>query len=205
MNYETRELRQQAQLEEYRALRDEITLRTNERNQTYLTAAVMTGALLGYGMGAEVPPVFLAPVIILVVLWGRHLRWLRMIFSLGAYIQVYLEEEVEGLQWETSATGPVQSRRSGLDWDALRSTFTCPYLPLVGASLVLSGYYWAITENWQRSFSTWLVVVLPVGVLVIAWLLWATYKLEANGKQHFVHHWQQQKDAGKHSPCGSTT
>ena len=92
----------QAKIEEYKALREEIMGFQRAIIQLFTFSTIAAGALIGYGLTSQVGYVFLAPFAILFPCGFGMLGKMDAILRAGAYIKCFIEDEVEGFNWETA-------------------------------------------------------------------------------------------------------
>jgi len=89
--------------DEYKALRDEILM--EYQREVNLTAFVFTAtaAIIGYGITAESPFVFLVPLVLLTLLLFQLRNSLHTILTISVYIRVFIESKKDvGQYWETA-------------------------------------------------------------------------------------------------------
>ena len=91
----------QPQIEEFKALREEIVGFQRAIVQVFTFSVIAAGALIGYGLNSQVGYLFLAPFAILLPCGFGIVRKMDAILRNGAYIKFFIEDEVEGFQWET--------------------------------------------------------------------------------------------------------
>lgn len=86
---------------EYKALREEIKTNSQLTAQVFTIAMTASAALIGYGLQASYWPIFLSPFAILIPSLYFISSQLESTTRIAAYMQIYIEPKLEGLNWET--------------------------------------------------------------------------------------------------------
>lgn len=150
-----------ARLAEYQMLQDEIASNSSLVAQVFIFSVTATAALIGYGIEAGNWLVFLAPFAVLLPSMWFIASQLEATVRIATYIRLFLEPDVEGLNWET--------RLAALRCSACRpdSKYTVSITGIYGgvgvASLILA---WAYVEK-----NTFNVVSLAVATALLGGLL----------------------------------
>lgn len=103
LNLESRiHLIQEAKLEEYKTLRQEIL--DMEKIQHEITLFIFTGVSAIYALAFNSNELYLLFIsyIILIPLRCRHIFYHEMVTKAATYIQIFIEKDIEGLNWETN-------------------------------------------------------------------------------------------------------
>ncbi|HUT98936.1 MAG TPA: hypothetical protein VM054_07665 [bacterium] len=98
---DSEELKVEVLLEEYRQLRSEIMYWLDLRHRNKRFAMLIALGVLSAGVGLELSVIPLIGALVISFLWYDEIRRLRAIFRNAAYIEVHLESQLEGLNWET--------------------------------------------------------------------------------------------------------
>lgn len=162
------EMKQEAQLAEYKALRDEILNQSRVENQFVVLTTTISMALLGVAVNTGNPWVaILVPVFVLVSLVYVRSRT-RGIATIGAYIAVWLDDEIDGLNWESTVVRPPRSvKRKRQWWSSSALLFLYILLLIAGAGTFVLLYLEECASPPTRE-QTWKLGMAIAASIVIA-------------------------------------
>jgi hypothetical protein len=90
----------EAAIQEYSALREEILAQVDRRNSRLAVTWAGISALLVTGAIARTPELGCVALLLVCSGWVDELRWVDNTLRIGSYIRIILEPQIEGLQWE---------------------------------------------------------------------------------------------------------
>jgi len=120
----------QAQLAEYTELRAEIRQFSAGADATRQFAFTLTLGVLGFVFEFKEYRILPFAALVIVFLWFADLRRRRVIYRIGSFIEIRLERDVPGLQWET-AVGRHPIQRTVLGRILADAGFPAQYVILV--------------------------------------------------------------------------
>lgn len=96
-------------LKEYETLREEMLQKIELHNSLITFMITTVVALLTFALTQNEPLLYLSPFGIIIPITMRVTYYRTMMVKLSAYIIVYLEKDIKGLEWETRNTQFVNS------------------------------------------------------------------------------------------------
>jgi hypothetical protein len=88
-------------IEEYKTLRQEISVLYTRKNSYVIYTVIATATIFGFAIEYPSPYIFLLPVIVIVPLSYKALGLDGSILHIGTYISIVIESKLKGLNWET--------------------------------------------------------------------------------------------------------
>ncbi len=171
-------------IDEYKELRSEIRyyMEAGQKNEN-LALVVFGVTLAAHSIDSYAFLVFGA-ILILYVLWVKKTRCTKAVLRVGAYIQVFIEPEVEGLQWETRGSNHhIHSRVSG--WLLRVGVFPC----LICILALLGVFSLNICLCFMVTLSMTVVPALIIPGIIM------TVRLARQGRDVEVVHWRATRRA----------
>jgi len=153
--------------DEYKALRDEILM--EYQREVSLTAFVFTAtaAIIGYGISAKSPFVFLVPLALLSLLLFQLRNSLHSVLTISVYIRVFIESKKDvGQHWETTIDALRKKLRNERRFRSLTDVIFARFTALLGTICI--GLYLlnsTSSERWWVAGITatlWLIICLTI-------------------------------------------
>lgn len=145
-----------ALLEEYKALRDEI--KRNEGQGIQVILLLVTGVLsyLGLKSPPSIPLWLLALLLQITLLIGfaQYLDSLRLRIRLSKYIQVFLENAVDDLNWETRQSSFSREERDSFSDKIGRPLYHIALNVFTFLFVGASGLSWKVFYDWYKGSET---------------------------------------------------
>jgi Na+-transporting methylmalonyl-CoA/oxaloacetate decarboxylase beta subunit len=100
-------------IEEYKELRAEIRMYLDRRTKNVQLAFLFVFAVIGLYEKVNSPYFYLAASIVVAFIWFDHIRQHRAVVRTATYLEVFVEPNVKGLNWETYASAHPITMRKG--------------------------------------------------------------------------------------------
>ena len=100
-------------IEEYKELRAEIRMYLDRRTKNVQLAFLFVFAVIGLYEKIDSPYFYLAACIVVGFIWFDHIRQHRAVIRIATYLEVFVEPNVMGLNWETYASAHPITMRKG--------------------------------------------------------------------------------------------
>jgi hypothetical protein len=171
-------------LEEYRQLRDEIRtyLKSNDETKNY--AIIITFGAFGIDQWIKYPQILFLAAFLICILWYNEIRTIKAIFRVAAYIQVFIEQELPDLKWETLGG---RHKIQKLFFDRIISNLQLPLL-------IVFDFLFGIIFSLKIQYLQWLIwIVSPIFLFVIITLLIRSYSVARHGREKEVDYWIKQR------------
>ncbi len=161
---------------EYNQLRTEIRMYLEHGSKNLQIAMVLSVAAMTFGHQYRFPWLLIFSSLIVVQLWYDEIRHLRAVQRTASYIEVFLEPNVSGLNWETnSAYHPFGGSFVN------RAIANAPFPTLVVAQ-ALYGFHLAHWPLWLG--------IIGVGIVTL-YLFRLSHWTAKHGREMERQHWQE--------------
>jgi hypothetical protein len=169
----------QNQLAEYEELRAEIRYYLDRKEKNTYFAILLTAGVLASGIKLENPYLFLVSALLLSSLWYDQIRTISAVFRVGTYIQLAIESQTKGLNWETyGASHPIQSSLLG----RIFANAIFPVMFVVHASATF------LVADWPLP---WKASVLALLFILLLSMVRASYVSLSKGRARELARWEQ--------------
>jgi len=154
--------------DEYKSLRDEILMEYQKEVNLTTFVFTATAAIIGYGLTAKNPWVFLVPLALLTLLLFQLRNSLRSILEISVYIRVFIESNKDfGQYWETTIDALRDKLRNEKRFRSLTDVIFARFTAMMGAICI--GLYFLFSTLWE--FNTLCERWLVTGIAAILWLV----------------------------------
>ena len=149
----------------------------SKRSGTYYIILILThSAAIPVAFSLSNPVILLATAFLTLIIWGLEIYRHRAVQRLGAYIEVVLETNLNGLGWvQISAADREKRTNMGYLFNSL------PFLSLALLSLVASGAFWFVSGTWIRVSWIWWIgssvfLIVLTGIIVSVFRIYSYRK-----------------------------
>lgn len=165
----------EAQLEEYRTLRQEILEYTKYQNELVTFAFSGSAAIYTLAVNGGKMYLLLAIYILLVPLRCRHTFYQELIIKIAAYISTVIEPSVQGMGWERITHNPAFENNMQNAFTPSRFVyFIFSLVAWISVAFISSQIY---TDTVLSDFQKQLIILISIGSSVfISYLDWAMLK-----------------------------
>jgi len=179
-------------LAEYSALREEITNTGQNQHNMFVFAFTAIGAISAFALQQRNPYIILFAFVVLLAASKLFHNYSLKFIQVSAYIKVYLESELEGLNWESEVS----------KW---RKNATYPpvdlknYLFTIGAFALFTIYLFLLRSSDYECLHFVIRVLVPLPLMGVVVSLDNKHKNQNLRKCHdnFEEYWKKLKDDRK--------
>lgn len=174
-------------IREYEDLRNEVKQKIELHNSliTFMITTVI--AVLAFALESKNTPMYLLPFGIVIPISMRITYYREAMVKLSAYIVIYIENEIEGLNWETRNTQLINADKNSL-YDKLTTShyFEGIILSIICYVLYVVNY---VKEN-AMCFKT--IMCLTIPFFLVIWEVIITKRIITFNKQknEWIKKWQ---------------
>ncbi len=182
------------QLKEYECLRSEIMKHIDLHNSLLTFAITTTVAILTFALSEKIPVLCLIPFCIIIPMSMRLAYYRSAMMKVAAYIFVFIEKEMDGLEWESAnvlyASSPDKSKNTFFRKITSIRYYECFILGLICYFFYVLNYL----DGKELCFEVVVNVAWPV--LLIAWELLVTIRINSTDKEkaEWIQNWTQVKE-----------
>lgn len=174
-------------IREYETLREEIKHKIELHNSLITFMITTTVAVLAFALESNNVQLYLLPFCIIIPLSMRVTYYRTVMTKLSAYIIVYIEDKIEGLNWETRNTLLINRDKNYL-YDTL--TISHYYEGIILGFVCYFLYFFNYMKCNTINFHTIIWLVLPF--LLVVWELLITIRIVTfnNEKEKWIKKWK---------------
>lgn len=182
------------QLKEYECLRSEIMKHIDLHNSLLTFAITTTVAILTFALSEKIPVLCLIPFCIIIPMSMRLAYYRSAMMKVAAYIFVFIEKEMDGLEWESAnvlyASSPDKSKNTFFRKITSIRYYECFILGLICYFFYVLNYL----NGKEPCFEVVVNVVWPL--LLVAWELLITIRINSTDKEkaEWIQSWTQVKE-----------
>jgi len=182
---------------EYKFLRDEVVNYGNTQVSLTTFTITATAGIITLGVNNKNPYIFLLSFIIIVPLFYRILFYRSASMRLAAYLIVFLEPKIEGINWETinseTITSIWENDKAIIKFSKIIRHNEFTILAIISDILFL--YFYLQQENTTLVF----YFALLSSLVLTATIAYSTYKgnMTAKMKEHYIKEWSEIKECRK--------
>lgn len=182
---------QEIVIKEYEDLRDEIKQKIKLHNSLITFMITTVVAVLAFALEGENSLLYLLPFAIIIPISMRIAYYKKAMVKLTAYIIIFIEGKIEGLNWETRNTQLIN-----IDRNNLYDNFTIShYFEGIILSIVCYALYFVnfLKEN-TMCFQT--IICLTIPFLLVIWESIITRRIITfnNQKNEWIKKWKDFRD-----------
>lgn len=174
-------------LKEYEDLRNEIKQKIELHNSQIIFMITTVIAILAFALESKNELLYLLPFGIIIPISMRITYYRTVMAKLSAYIIVFIEDKIEGLNWETRNRELIKSDKSSLfDKCTISHYFEGLMLSIGCCSL----YIWSLIEG--KIINAQKIIFLAVLLILVAWEAVITKRIITfnNEKSDWVEKWK---------------
>lgn len=179
-------------IKEYEDLRSEIKQKIELHNSLITFMVTTVVAVLAFALESNNPLLFLLPFGIIIPISMRITYYRAAMVKLSAYIIIYIESEIEGLNWETRNTQLINVDQSNLyDSFTISHYYEGIIMSIVCYVLYIGNYIKDKTMNLQT------IVCLIIPFILVIWEAIITKRIVTFNKQknEWIKKWKDFKDS----------
>ncbi len=172
-NTDKRKIDNKYRIEEYKELRQEIRLCLSERNPIKYFAYTLTIALVGFFLAEKEAIEYYLKIYLLIgagslilVLWHQENRRVEAVFRIAAYIKYFIEDYIDGLNWETSGIEHSFDNKP----PSLMSRFTANLDFIIIFFIIYIYSLFILLDNFFCNITTW-ILMGATGIIFVFFLM----------------------------------
>lgn len=174
-------------IKEYETLREEMLQKIELHNSLITFMITTVVALLTFSLTQHEPLLYLLPFCIIIPITMRVTYYRTMMVKLSAYIIVYLEKDIKGLEWETRNTRFVNSEDNHLYNNLTISHYYEGFL----LGLVSYGLYvYNFMQNKSIDCSVIILTLLPLILVIWEWIITKRISYFHKEKNKWIREWE---------------
>ncbi len=174
-------------IKEYETLREEMLQKIELHNSLITFMITTVVALLTFSLTQDEPLLYLLPFCIIIPITMRVTYYRTMMVKLSAYIIVYLEKDIKGLEWETRNTRFVNSEDNQLYNNLTISHYYEGFL----LGLVSYGLYvYNFTKNKRLDCNVIILALLPLILVIWEWIITKRIAYFHKEKNKWIREWE---------------
>ena len=174
-------------VKEYETLRAEMLQKIELHNSLITFMITTVVALLTFSLTQDEPLLYLLPFCIIIPITMRLTYYRTMMVKLSAYIIVYLEKDIKGLEWETRNTKFVNSEDSQLYNNLTISHYYEGFL----LGIVSYGLYiYNFTKNKSLDSNVIILALLPIIFVIWEWIITNRIANFHKEKNKWIREWE---------------
>lgn len=182
----------EAKLAEYNSLRTEILQKIEQNNQLLTVTFTSIIAILAFAVTADDPFLFVVPMAVIVPLSMRISYYRGAIAKLSAYIVVYLEEYIDGLNWESLNDKLIRTTKAKKSSHIKLVRHECLVLSIVCYICYLQCLYHHLSDLWYQNV---LQILWPISFIVAEASISFDVKVINDERANWIDIWDDFKSA----------
>lgn len=186
-------------IREYEELRNEINQKVELHNSLVTFMITTVVAILAFALESENSLLYILPFGIIIPISMRVTYYRTVMTKLSSYISVYLESDIEGLNWETRNTRlnheeKLRSKKSNKKKAHDFFTISHYYEGMILSIMCYSLYFVDFIKDKSMSFNTTICLILPFLLVVWEYIITKRIKNFDKEKEEWKDKWQKLKN-----------